>query len=1359
MNYIAPRTCKEIREGNVLDYTSASVPLGKFRDESAYVLLGPPGGGKTEEFKKEAEQQKGCYVTARDFITFKELPEWKDATLFIDGLDEMRAGSSDQRTHFDQIRSKLDSLACRRFRLSCREADWLGANDKDNLKKVSLDGEIKILRLEPLSDEDISEILRRNHGVNDSKALISSAKNKGINVLLRNPQSLKMLVSAIVNGELPETRKKTFDLACRELLAEHNEEHMSASNNILGTSSLLDTAGKLCAIYLLTGRSGYSFDNAGTNSEYIDLREIEGEQGIFNYVLRSKLFESEDGIHIPVHRQVAEFLGGRYLAGLIQEGLSVGRILALMTGYDGGVVSELRGLSAWLAAHSPQSRREIIERDPLGTVLYGDIGSFCRCEKQRILNRIAKETEKNPWITQAIGLDPNLEYLATPDMREYFRNALADQEKDDIRQSFVSFLLKALQHGSCIPELTDVLMEIARDDNRRLDIRYYALRAFIRQREKNTKTAAELKTLLADVHTGSVQDPGDELLGLLLIELYPDFLSASDLWGYFRTPKNSNFYGMYYLFWIRLVDRSETLDMLISEFIKRFDQFLEEYKNSGRQFWLFSELRLGMLPRFLETAGEEVFLDDLFLWLWVASDPEVWDSASGEEKRKIRHWLNNNPEIKRTVFRAGMERGVDPEKIFFRFFFSGYGLSSTPPPDFGLWCLEQAVIATDEESVSFFLRKTVEAIKSFKFDKGLSEKTAQEKLADYPFLERQFKELMTEYDLKLSSYEKKNKELQGKAVEVRETHGKQQQARIDEVRSCKEELIENRCPPYLIHELAKVYFGWGEGNTDDSPVDRLSNFLGGDENLVDAVLESFKGSVNRSEVPDETEIINLGKDNRLHYLTLPFLAGLEEVFRNDIESARASMTEKQIRQALAFYYSAPLPTTVLDPQPSWYKGFVSHNPDTVSDVFIKSVRSMIRKDGKAMVSIQYLVLREDHAEVARLATLPILETFPVRCKAQQMDELNYLLRAALLHSDESEFMSLVKKKLSFSSMNVAQCVYWLAAGLFVSPFDFKQKLQTYLTGHERRVRHLGDFMVLFPKEPLAAKLIKRLDVPAIKLLIRLIGSLYKPRSLNSEEAVSSFDKPWQMAELICELVQQLASIRSSNATEALQELLSDDALHSWRSYILDSLHKQKIIRREASFQHHDVNQVLQTLENQKPANAADLAVLTTDILDDLVRNIRNGNTSDWRQYWNIDKNLFEPRTENLCRDALLSDLGTKFAQLGIRAYPEGYYVDDKRSDIRIEYDNYNIPVEIKKSNSRDLWSAIENQLIPKYTRDPETDGYGIYLVFWFGKEYCQPPGEGTRPQDAKELRKRLLDSLSADQKRKISICIIDVQKP
>ena len=85
-------------------------------------------------------------------------------------------------------------------------------------------------------------------------------------------------------------------------------------------------------------------------------------------------------------------------------------------------------------------------------------------------------------------------------------------------------------------------------------------------------------------------------------------------------------------------------------------------------------------------------------------------------------------------------------------------------------------------------------------------------------------------------------------------------------------------------------------------------------------------------------------------------------------------------------------------------------------------------------------------------------------------------------------------------------------------------------------------------------------------------------------------------------------------------------------------------------------------------------------------------------------------------------------------------------------------MEIKKSDHRELWSAIKTQLMAQYTRDPGGDGYGIYLVFWFGEQHCQMPPEGARPTSTQALQERLPATLSAEEKVKVSIRVIDVSK-
>ena len=218
MNFTAPRTCKVIEQEHANNPSGAkAAALGDFAQARAYVLIGEPGAGKTIAFQSEADARSGLYLSVRDFLAYDEKPEWHDATLFLDGLDEVRAGAVDGRPPLDSVRAKLDRLGNPPFRLSCRWADWLGDNDRDRLGQVS-GGAVTVLQLDPLSERDIKRILAENHRIADPAGFIADAREHGVHRLLRNPQNLDMLATAVSGGSWPGSRRATFEAACGMLV-------------------------------------------------------------------------------------------------------------------------------------------------------------------------------------------------------------------------------------------------------------------------------------------------------------------------------------------------------------------------------------------------------------------------------------------------------------------------------------------------------------------------------------------------------------------------------------------------------------------------------------------------------------------------------------------------------------------------------------------------------------------------------------------------------------------------------------------------------------------------------------------------------------------------------------------------------------------------------------------------------------------------------------------------------------------------------------------------------------------------------------------------------------------------------------
>ena len=1341
---IVSRTCTEIsrEDGERPQHEeSQSRPLKEFRGAPVYVLVGDPGAGKTTAFQDEcaALGDQAFLVTARDFLTFdpQHHPEWRGKTLFIDGLDEIRAGASDVRTPFHEIRRKLDALGKPRFRLSCREADWLGENDRKHLESVSPDSQVKVLRLDPLSDADIASILEARSDIPDARAFVEEARQRGVEGLLGNPQTLEMLALAVASrDEWPRGRKETFEMACRQMVREPNEEHQAAqeAGSSPAPGKLLEAAGRLCALQLISGSIGYKL-RGEPDEDYPAPDQCDPDNP---EALRSALFTNlfkgaaSSNRRTPVHRHVAEFLGGRYLAGVIQNGLPARRVISLITGEDAVVVTELRGLSAWLAVHSPEARADLIERDPIGVGLYGDIGAISNEEKRALLESLKRQGERLGSLWQSA---PAFGALATPELGPQLRAVLKDADRSPDHQIFTDFILRILQEGAALPSLAEIMMEIVRDNTRCFRVTEAALHAFIHNCPDSHDRVNELRSLLADIRAKALSDPDNQLLGVLLYELWPRDLSPSEVWDCFYADRES-FFGMYHGFYMLGLPK-ESSDDQVAELLDSLNERLGGLRPTAKNSSRLENLPVKLLARGLQGHGDQLTTMRLYNWLDLGFTErlEGFPVGDNEDIQEIRSWFEKRPAVQKAVTLEGLVRC--PESDEFRRHAINvlrrlYGAS--PPSDYGLWCLEQAVTMVDERPLvaAHLLEMAFQAHRDHSGSAGLSLEVLQEQARKNTKLKRRLHELLSAppiHQEHLEYQEKRRKEKE-----------REQQQWLDSVRSKKAELLENRAAPQLLYHLATHYF-MGQKAIEER--------LRGDRGLIAAVLYGLRGVIDRKDVPDLEEILRLREEKKTHFLDLPFLASIEEAEKATDPS---QWDDDLIGKAIGFYYCSDLSNQELQ----WYRRLLAERPETVARVLEEFALSGFRSGREGSDRLSGLVHKPQYAKVSEQVSLSLLRSFPTRCKVEQIQDLKYLLWAALQSADMASLQDLIQEKLSYKSMSDAQRVYWLAAGLVVSPEVYGDMLRKFSEGREGRMRHLTAF---FSHGSLRS-VVDGLQSPALELLVRLLGGTVEPDEHWRERKGAYLTPAMKASRLVGDLIQQLAACPAKEASDALAKLLEDESLSQWHEVLSRRKDEQRVIRRDAGYRHPDIEQVCQTLKGGTPANAAGLAALLTAKLEKLALDIRRGNTDDWRQYWNEPHGQSPtPKHEDHCRDALLSDLQRGLPE-GVDAQPEGQYARDMRADIRVSCRDFQVPVEIKKNMHRDLWSAPRNQLIAKYTTAPDSGGYGIYLVFWFGREGTPPPPSGPPPTGPEELSESLRAEaiLTPAEARKISICVIDVSR-
>lgn len=1316
-NDFVPRTLSFLHDREQVSIAAEDVLTDSRLTGRTLIVLGEAGSGKSELLRHWSRDK---VATARQLANGWQQGRGRN---FVDGLDEA-AGLRDGDA-LDRVLGALSAQRNADFVIACRVADWQSASAKETIKSWTGVDPVE-LTIEPLGRSEIVAFLRSRAGFDGAavEAFVEHYGQRNLTEWLGNPQTLMMLAEVACDGSRPKTTGELFSLYVDRTWGEHRKQVGPLAH--AAKDEVLAALGALFAAIIVGGYDALTLTpGAKRRPSDLPLGECKALPGVAclsdrtlqGFIDSRLMVRAGQDRYTYQHRRIGEYLGAQWLARHATTHELRMRLLGALRHGD-IVPSSLRGLWGWLATDE-RLAVAVIGTDPLAVVDYGNADDLKPASAKALLQAIEVAEDRN----EAFGWrEYRAAALVRADLADEVERALAVSGDKRFWTQFI--LLRQLRDRDTVARHVATLRAIMLDE-----ARPYATRDAAADALADFGDLPDWPAIIDRLVNGANRD---SLRLALVMMLNPnvgltlsDVAFADTVYAYsgltprFKGAREVGTVSLYHLGRRQAID-DDRLDGLLDALVDCANRYLDDSYDSNA--WDVQRLFYALLERRL-ALGE---VDAEAVWRWLNKCGYDDYGGTREARERIDLWLKANHGIRRALQRKLLDACAEtPRKIGYRLSEVAPGLSPTPEDVIALldW-LPEADPRWRE--VIWFAPRRAEG------------QGARDAAARHVRTENDREILSVHTDPPPPKWEREQAKRERKNEAKRAA--RRNALRADYL-AARERM--RRGDYGAVIGPAQVYMGRVVEAKDDLPAEqRIGAWIG--EDLQTEAFVGFEAFLTADPPnPTATQIAESFAQSRSWPAALIVVAALNERLRGG--HGFADLPDERVQAGLIELVGGlfsddewkPLHTALSDElvrRGTW---------EAYARLLIEP---QLRRRASYPTGLWEVLVAPDGTTFAA----DWLRAFPRLAAEPEEVLIDHLLREGSA-SCRDVLVEVAKRRRRARRLDDRRRLNWQAVELILGGAP-----QDYVAARAAENRNF--LWVL--RDRMAQR--RRNDstmIAASCALLAAIVAAFAPLwpSVSCPAGTTMGDvNPWDASDFLHSCLNTIAADPSPDASAALATLAALDHGYAWS--IGRSIADQRRARANIEWRPLTVDALGKLVANGPPIDHADLQRVLLAELEVVQAKVKSNDANSRGLFYDGGK----PKHEEPSNDVLVTLLRQTDRRLSFTL--EAHLGDNREGDIWCESGTRAVAMECKRHWHSDLWTALDWQLARQQAVDWRAQGYGVYVVYWFGTDVHAvtgpPRGSGiARPITPEALETALRQRIAEAGLPDIAVKVLDVSRP